>query len=100
MRPDYMAGSSPGENLDAIRHDAYNSGDRKITEKLHSEGSQTARERIISLLDSDTFVEIDALINHRSYDYNLHLHKRNVSSFILIILLMHHILRPMNVAMT
>jgi propionyl-CoA carboxylase beta chain len=75
MRPDYMAGSSPGENLDAIRHDAYNSGDRKITEKLHSEGSQTARERIISLLDSDTFVEIDALINHRSYDYNLHLHK-------------------------
>ena len=35
----------------------------------------TARERINALLDSDSFVETDAFIQHRSGDHNLHLHK-------------------------
>ena len=35
----------------------------------------TARERVNALLDSDSFVEIDAFIQHRSGDHNLHLHK-------------------------
>lgn len=70
-----MAGVSPSENLDAIQYDAQNSGDKEVLAKLRSEGKLNARERIISLLDSDSFVEIDAFVNHRSYDYNLHLHK-------------------------
>ena len=63
-----MAGVSPSENLDAIQYEAQNSGDKEVLAKLRSEGKLNARERIISLLDSDSFVEIDAFVNHRSYD--------------------------------
>jgi len=70
-----MAGLSHEENLDAMRYDANNSGDRKKLENIRLEGRKTAKERILSILDEKTFVEVDAFVNHRSGENNLHLHR-------------------------
>jgi propionyl-CoA carboxylase beta chain len=40
-------------------------------EKLHKAGRQTARERILMLLDPNTFVEIDKLMTHRCSDFDM-----------------------------
>lgn len=39
--------------------------------KQQSEGKKTARERIIDLLDSGTFVEMDKLVVHRTIDFDM-----------------------------
>ncbi len=39
--------------------------------KQHNEGKKTARERIIDLLDSGTFVEMDKLVVHRTTDFDM-----------------------------
>ena len=46
-------------------------GDPKRIEKQHSRGKMTARERITALLDPDSFVELDALVKHRSSNFGL-----------------------------
>lgn len=46
-------------------------GGEKRIEDQHKKGKLTARERIEILLDSDSFEEIDALVEHRSYDFGL-----------------------------
>lgn len=40
-------------------------------EKVHAKGKLTARERILALLDEDSFVELDALAKHRSKNFGL-----------------------------
>ena len=40
-------------------------------EKVHAKGKLTARERILALLDEDSFVELDALAKHRSVNFGL-----------------------------
>src|SRR3981081_1370051 len=40
-------------------------------EKTHAKGKLTARERILALLDDDSFVELDALARHRSTNFGL-----------------------------
>jgi len=45
-------------------------GQEKI-DKRHKQGKYTARERILKLVDKDTFVEIDALATHRCVDFNM-----------------------------
>src|SRR6476620_11434056 len=40
-------------------------------EKTHAKGKLTARERILALLDEDSFVELDALAKHRSTNFGL-----------------------------
>jgi len=40
-------------------------------EKVHAKGKLTARERILALLDDDSFVELDALAKHRSKNFGL-----------------------------
>ncbi|TXI40991.1 MAG: methylmalonyl-CoA carboxyltransferase, partial [Mycobacterium sp.] len=40
-------------------------------ERTHAKGKLTARERILALLDEDSFVELDALARHRSTNFNL-----------------------------
>jgi propionyl-CoA carboxylase beta chain len=40
-------------------------------EKIHAKGKLTARERILALLDEDSFVELDALARHRSTNFGL-----------------------------
>jgi len=44
-------------------------------EELRKSGRQTARERITMLLDADSFVEVDSFVQHRSGDFNMHLHR-------------------------
>ncbi len=46
-------------------------GDSVRIEKQHKAGKMTARERISSLLDADSFVELDALVKHRSSNFGL-----------------------------
>lgn len=45
-------------------------GEDKIS-KQHKEGKLTARERITKLLDANSFVEIDAFVEHRSVEFNM-----------------------------
>ncbi|MFL2974665.1 MAG: acyl-CoA carboxylase subunit beta [Candidatus Thalassarchaeaceae archaeon] len=70
-----MAGLSHEENLDAIRFDANNAGERKRLENIRLAGQQTSRERIMNILDEKTFVEVDAFVNHRSAINNLQHHR-------------------------
>ena len=46
-------------------------GDSVRIEKQHKAGKMTARERISLLLDADSFVELDALVKHRSSNFGL-----------------------------
>ena len=46
-------------------------GDPERIEKQQKAGKMTARERIATLLDSDSFVELDALVKHRSNNFGL-----------------------------
>ena len=46
-------------------------GDRVRIDKQHKAGKMTARERINALLDADSFVELDAMVKHRSYNFGL-----------------------------
>jgi len=62
------------EDLAWRKQQAQAGGGRSRLEALRATGRNTARERISMLLDSDSFVEIDALATHRNPDYNLHLH--------------------------
>ena len=70
-----MTGVSPSDNLDNFRQLANSPGDRISVQNLRKSGRMTARERIHALIDSDSFVEIDAFVQHRSGDHNLHLHR-------------------------
>ena len=46
-------------------------GDQVRIEKQHKAGKMTARERIDALLDADSFVELDAMVKHRSNNFGL-----------------------------
>src|SRR5512147_1026920 len=45
-------------------------GEARI-EQQHQKGKLTARERLELLLDEGSFVEMDAFVTHRSYDFGL-----------------------------
>jgi len=45
-------------------------GAEKIA-KIHKNGRMTARERILLLLDVNTFVELDKLVMHRCHDFGM-----------------------------
>ena len=46
-------------------------GGYEKTESQHSKGKLTARERILKLLDENTFCEIDAFVEHRCADFGM-----------------------------
>ncbi len=70
----FVTGSTPSEDLDAIRHEAQSPGDRSVIKELRESGARTARERITGMLDYGTFVEVDAFVRHRSGDHGMHMH--------------------------
>lgn len=45
--------------------------ERDAGEKQHGRGKLTARERVHALLDPGSFVELDALVRHRSYYFGM-----------------------------
>ncbi|MEI0567798.1 acyl-CoA carboxylase subunit beta [Brachyspira pulli] len=50
-------------------------GGKEKIEERHKKGKLTARERILQLLDEDTFCEIDAFIEHRCGDFGMEKNK-------------------------
>src|ERR1700746_3955285 len=53
------------------REESLHPGGEAAVEKVHAKGKLTARERILALLDEDSFVELDALARHRSTNFGL-----------------------------
>ncbi|MGH3568929.1 MAG: acyl-CoA carboxylase subunit beta, partial [Pseudonocardia sp.] len=51
--------------------DALHAGPEAAIERQHAKGRQTARERLDQLLDPGTFVELDALMRHRSTNFGM-----------------------------
>ena len=70
-----MPEASRGDELDAMRQLAQSPGDSSSLRELRAEGRKTARERISELLDPNSFVEVDAFVQHRAGDHNMHLHR-------------------------
>ncbi len=50
---------------------AVHAGSERAIEKQHAKGKKTARERVLELLDEDSFVELDELARHRSTAFGL-----------------------------
>ncbi|MDD4364496.1 MAG: acyl-CoA carboxylase subunit beta [Synergistales bacterium] len=59
------------EALVARREKAYAGGGEKAIAKQKEKGKQTARERITSLLDEGSFVEVDEFVTHRCVNFGL-----------------------------
>jgi len=50
---------------------AIHAGSEQAVERQHAKGRRTARERLDQLLDPGTFVELDALMRHRSTNFGM-----------------------------
>ncbi len=59
------------ETLRRKRKTIQKGGGEKRIQKQHEKGKLTARERIKTLLDKDSFIEIDAFVKHRSTHFNM-----------------------------
>ncbi|MCU0283814.1 MAG: hypothetical protein MUD13_07935, partial [Candidatus Nanopelagicales bacterium] len=55
--------------LEHRRHEAILAGKAARIEKQHAKGKMTARERLRHFLDEGSFVEMDDLARHRSYNF-------------------------------
>ncbi|MEO5711498.1 MAG: acyl-CoA carboxylase subunit beta [Nocardioidaceae bacterium] len=58
-------------DLDRRLHEAVHAASEKAVDKQHRKGKKTARERVLELLDEDSFVELDELARHRSTAFGL-----------------------------
>src|SRR3954463_8699761 len=59
------------QRLLALRAEAQKGGGEERIEQQHERGKLTARERLELLLDPDSFVEFDAFVTHRAFDFGL-----------------------------
>ena len=62
------------ERIDDLRRrkaQAEAGGGQKRIAAQHARGKMTARERIEQLLDQDSFVEVDGLVEHRCRDFDM-----------------------------
>ncbi len=55
----------------AARTAAVAEAEAQAATKQHARGKRTARERIETLLDPDSFIELDTLVRHRSTNFGL-----------------------------
>ena len=55
------------QDLQARKEQAYNSGSPRSVERQHEKGKLLARERITTLLDPESFHELDLLARHRAH---------------------------------
>lgn len=53
------------------RDAAEHAGSKSAVKKQHDQGKMTARERVLALLDEDSFVELDELARHRSSAFGM-----------------------------
>jgi len=65
--------STAGKGQDLARRldEAVHAGSQRAIEKQHKKGKKTARERVLELLDEDSFVELDELARHRSTAFGM-----------------------------
>jgi propionyl-CoA carboxylase beta chain len=63
--------SGKAADLERRLTEAVHAGSERAIDKQHSKGKQTARERVLQLLDEDSFVELDELARHRSTAFGL-----------------------------
>jgi propionyl-CoA carboxylase beta chain len=59
------------KQLIQLKEKSLHGGGEKRIEDQHNKGKLTARERLEILLDRNSFLEVDALVEHRSYDFGL-----------------------------
>jgi propionyl-CoA carboxylase beta chain len=59
------------DHLRGLKEKALLGGGEKRIQEQHAKGKLTARERLEILLDPDSFAEVDALVEHRSYEFGL-----------------------------
>tara|TARA_Y100000588_G_scaffold301581_1_gene323539 strand:+ start:2373 stop:3926 length:1554 start_codon:yes stop_codon:yes gene_type:complete len=67
-----MSGNS--DRIDDLRRrkaKSQSGGGRERVSAQHAKGKMTARERIEQLLDSGSFMEVDALVEHRCRDFDM-----------------------------
>src|SRR3954452_13988132 len=69
--PDSHTTAGKLADLHARVEAAVHAGSEAAVERQHAKGRQTARERIDQLLDPDSFVELDALVRHRSTNFGM-----------------------------
>ena len=65
--------TTAGKNQELLRRRAAaeHAGSEKAIARQHEKGKMTARERVLMLLDDDSFVELDELSRHRSHSFGL-----------------------------
>ncbi|KAJ3051554.1 hypothetical protein HK097_007434 [Rhizophlyctis rosea] len=63
------------QRIDAKRAEAFLGGGQKRIDTQHGKGKLTARERIDLLLDTDSFREYDAFVEHQCYDFDMNKQK-------------------------
>ncbi|AEA27395.1 MULTISPECIES: acyl-CoA carboxylase subunit beta [Pseudonocardia] len=71
--PDIDIHTTAGKLADLHRRydEAVHAGAEAAAERQHAKGRQTARERVEQLLDPGSFVELDALVRHRSTNFGM-----------------------------
>ncbi|MDP1877170.1 MAG: carboxyl transferase domain-containing protein, partial [Actinomycetota bacterium] len=68
--PDRRTTAGKAADLEARRAEALGRREKAV-EKQHAKGKKTAMERIVALLDEDSFQQLDGLARHRSYAFGL-----------------------------
>tara|TARA_B100000029_G_scaffold173719_1_gene170392 strand:+ start:18355 stop:19941 length:1587 start_codon:yes stop_codon:yes gene_type:complete len=64
-------GTNRIDDLRRRKSKSHSGGGQERISAQHAKGKMTARERIDQLLDSDSFIEIDALVEHRCRDFDM-----------------------------
>ena len=59
------------EELRQLREQSTLGGGQQRIDKQHEKGKLTARERVITLMDENTFQELDPFVTHRATDLGL-----------------------------
>jgi propionyl-CoA carboxylase beta chain len=69
--PDVHTTAGKLADLDRRMEEAVHAGSAAAVEKQHARGKKTARERVLMLLDPDSFTELDEFARHRSTSFGL-----------------------------
>ena len=74
VSPPARGSSELSEDLAFRRKQAEGGGGQSKVDELRAAGRGTARERLDTLLDEGSFVEVDTFVTHRNQEFNLHMH--------------------------
>jgi propionyl-CoA carboxylase beta chain len=69
--PDIHTTAGKLADLDRRMEEAVQAGSAAAVEKQHARGKKTARERVVMLLDPDSFTELDEFARHRSTSFGM-----------------------------